>query len=94
MGLTKSDSSARRAVDRADILKRVEVLEQEIIRLNDAACRKDFEAGGLTPNEFTRLPEVQAKEEAMKRLDSLIEILHKFFAPERSPEEAKAEVLY
>jgi len=81
-------------VNRDDVLKRVEALEQEIIRLNEAACRRDFEAGGLTPDEFAGLPEVQAKDEAMKRLDGLCEILHKFFPPERPPEEPKLEVLY
>lgn len=84
-------------MNREELLAKIDALQDEIIRLNEAACRKDFEAGGLTPDEFARLPEVRAKEEAMKRLDGLCEILEKFYqlvaSTEATPTWVK-EVLY
>lgn len=82
-----------KAETQAQLVKQIDALEQEIIRLNGLACQRDYEQGGLTPYEFVQLPEVVAKEEAMKRLNNLCEILHKFFPMEMPPREVEEEEL-
>ena len=80
---------------REEILAKIETLEDEVIRLNEAACRKDLERGGLTPYEFVNLPEVRAKDEALARLDNFCEILEKFYPPTLPPQsEWGKELLY